>query len=476
MKRESASEHHAFLTTDLAGRGSKRFALAVVLGSATLFVAALPYAKIPLAQVPAFIAAYESALIICDLITAVLLFGQYNYLRSRAVLVLAAGYLFTAFIALSHALTYPNLFAPAGLLGAGPQSTAWLYMFWHGGFPLFVIAYAVLANDRHATRQARPRTGIAVVSSVAAILAAACGLTLLATAGQQSLPAIMQGNRYTPAMIGVVSSAWVLSFIALYALWRRRPHTVLALWLMAVMCAWIFDIALSAVFNASRYDVGFYVGRVYGLLTSGFVLIVLLFENIVHYARLSRLSSELTAANTALERLSLYDELTGIANRRCFDGYLADQIAVARRYKRTLALVLCDVDAFKAYNDRYGHQAGDECLKQIAAALRSCCRRPADMVARYGGEEFAIILPDTERPGATQVAEAARAAIAELQIPHGNSTAAEHVTISGGVAVLLRKTDMSAQQLIAAADQSLYQAKHLGRDRMVEAEPEAEVL
>jgi diguanylate cyclase (GGDEF)-like protein len=182
---------------------------------------------------------------------------------------------------------------------------------------------------------------------------------------------------------------------------------------------------------------------------------------------LAQMSVELSAANTALEQLSLQDGLTGLANRRFFDRYLADQIAVARRQKRTLALVLCDIDSFKAYNDDYGHQAGDECLKQIAVALRSCCSRPADLAARYGGEEFAMILPDTELIDAARIAEASRDAVARLRIPHVHSPATSHISISGGVAVLFAAIDPTADQLITAADQLLYRAKALGRNRMV---------
>jgi diguanylate cyclase (GGDEF)-like protein len=178
----------------------------------------------------------------------------------------------------------------------------------------------------------------------------------------------------------------------------------------------------------------------------------------------------LGAANESLEHLSLHDGLTNLANRRFFDKYLADQMAIARRYQRPLALVLCDVDSFKAYNDHYGHQAGDECLKQIAAALRICCRRPADMAARYGGDEFAMILPDTGLISAAKIGEAARDAVARLGIPHQHSPVAAHASISGGVAVLFGKVDLTAQQLTAAADQALYQAKHLGRNRMVSAQ------
>src|SRR5205823_6382087 len=113
------------------------------------------------------------------------------------------------------------------------------------------------------------------------------GLVSLATAGQDYLPPIMQGNHYTPAMIGVVSSVWAFSLLALVFLWRRRPHTVLDLWLMVVMCVWAFDVALAAVFNTGRFDLGFYIGRTYGLLASSFVLLVLLFENARLYARLA---------------------------------------------------------------------------------------------------------------------------------------------------------------------------------------------
>ena len=185
--------------------------------------------------------------------------------------------------------------------------------------------------------------------------------------------------------------------------------------------------------------------------------------------QLAEVSAELTAANASLKQLSLHDGLTTLANRRFFDKYLAGQIAIANWQKRSLALVLCDVDAFKAYNDHYGHQEGDECLKQVAAAIRSCCRRPADLAARYGGEEFAMILPATGLIGANH----ARDAVAQLRIPHARSPTAPYVTISGGFAILLQNTDSTGQQLIAAADGGLFQAKRLGRDRMVCVHDEA---
>ncbi|HEX6736625.1 MAG TPA: MASE4 domain-containing protein, partial [Azonexus sp.] len=296
-------EDSVFLPTLPADHGQRRLALFVVLLSAASFVAIAPFAKLPLTPVWAFIPIYESVLVINDLITAVLLLGQFAMLRSKALLVLAAGYLFTAFMTVGHGLSFPGLFAPGGLLGAGTQSTAWLYMAWHGGFPLFVMAYAWLKDRPNDILPApfTPRT--AIVGCLAAVAALAAALTALATAGQALLPAIMQGNQYTPAMIGVVSTVWLLSLAALLILWRRRRHAVLDLWLMVVMCAWLFDIALSAVLNQGRFDLGFYAGRIFGLLAATFVLVELLVNNSLLYARLAELHASEHRKNADLERL-----------------------------------------------------------------------------------------------------------------------------------------------------------------------------
>src|ERR687888_1066758 len=285
---EGALAHQAseavFVDTASATSGHRHLAAGAVAVSALVFFAVIPFAKTQLAALPPFIAVYQTALVVCDLVTATLLLGQARYQRTTPLWILAAGYLFTAGIAVSHTLSFPGLFSSGGLLGATPQSTAWLYMFWHGGFPLFVIAYARLKSVpsvRSATSNGTAFVGIA------ALVGAVVALTWLATAGAALLPPIMNGNRYTGAMTFVVSSVWLLSLAALYAVWRAKPHSVLDLWLMVVMCAWLCDIGLAAVFNAGRYDLGFYAGRLYGLLAASFVLIVLLFENAALHARLA---------------------------------------------------------------------------------------------------------------------------------------------------------------------------------------------
>jgi two-component system, sensor histidine kinase and response regulator len=283
MGREATAERSVFLSTLPASARERRAALLVVLVSFGIFLLAAPFAQVKLPEVWAFIPSYQSALLVTDLITSVLLFAQFALLRSQALLVLAGGYLFTAFMAVPHALSFPRLFAPEGLIGAGPQTTAWLYMIWHAGFPLAVIGYALL---RDSPRVWRPAIAAAVTCVIA--LGSVCAAALLATAGHALLPAIMRGDGYTLTLPIVTGAVWTLSLMSLLVLWKQRAYSVLDLWLMVVMSAWLFDIALSAMLNAGRFDLGFYAGRVYGLMAATLVLLVLLIQTGAVYARLAR--------------------------------------------------------------------------------------------------------------------------------------------------------------------------------------------
>lgn len=184
------------------------------------------------------------------------------------------------------------------------------------------------------------------------------------------------------------------------------------------------------------------------------------------YRALRDMQAELEKKNSELQRLSSLDGLTGIANRRRFDEYLEQEWLRAARDGRRLALILIDIDHFKAYNDNYGHQGGDACLKQVARTLDGELKRAADVAARYGGEEFVIVLPDTDSQGAGVIAEKLRDAIEALHIEHTHSKTALHVTISLGVASTVPREGGIPAALIEMADEALYKAKESGRNKV----------
>jgi len=195
------------------------------------------------------------------------------------------------------------------------------------------------------------------------------------------------------------------------------------------------------------------------IMVSGVLLVALL----VIYALVNvNRNRELVASKERLERISLTDGLTKLANRRHFDQFLEQEWARAMRQNRPLSLVMLDIDYFKSYNDCYGHPAGDECLKQVAHILQGVVRRPTDMLARYGGEEFAIVLPDTSNGG--MIAEACRAAIEKGAMQHRLSDVSNRVTISAGVCSLIPDESNSLDDLKQQADGALYRAKRAGRN------------
>lgn len=181
-------------------------------------------------------------------------------------------------------------------------------------------------------------------------------------------------------------------------------------------------------------------------------------------AELRERTAQLEVANAALEELAAVDSLTGLANRRRFDVFLTQEWARSVRTKLPLSLMLIDIDYFKKFNDRYGHPAGDDCIRQVAAVLRAAAHRVSDLTCRYGGEEFAVVLGMTDSAGALKVAETIRVGVELLSIQHGDGPEGI-VTVSVGVATRGGDEYSSPAALIAACDRALYEAKNLGRNR-----------
>ncbi len=180
----------------------------------------------------------------------------------------------------------------------------------------------------------------------------------------------------------------------------------------------------------------------------------------------------LETANKKLQELSILDSLTGIANRRYFDEVFSQEWKRCLREKQPISIILADIDCFKAFNDNYGHQAGDECLKKVAEEAKKLCRRPGDLLARYGGEEFIMILPFTDSNGGLFVAQNLRHNIENLSIPHGYSSVCGFVTVSVGVAAEIPDARNDRERLVRYADTALYKAKNTGRNRVVLYSPE----
>jgi diguanylate cyclase (GGDEF)-like protein len=173
--------------------------------------------------------------------------------------------------------------------------------------------------------------------------------------------------------------------------------------------------------------------------------------------------------------LATTDALTQVANRRHFDQMLAQEWAVAQRDQTPLALIICDVDYFKAYNDHYGHPAGDRCLQQIAQIMKGSVQRPGDVLARYGGEEFVILLPRTTTAGAIAVVTKIQACLAEAALPHRGAPVAGHITLSFGLAGGVPRRGQPCDGLLATADTALYRSKLAGRNQYHVAETSDEL-
>jgi signal transduction histidine kinase len=266
-------------------------ARAVAVAALVGFGFTAPFAGRPLVELNALFPSLDAIVFVTELITAALLFAQFSILGSRALFALASGYLFTALIVIPHALTFRGAFSPTGLLGAGIQTGSWLFIFWHAGFAVGLLAYALLRKkDRYGTVSETPMLP-AIACSVASVFGLVCILTWLSTAGANLLPAIiLDQTRISPFVIyPVLLTIGILAAgLAVLAIQRR---SVLDDWLMVVALVAILEMAFSGLLPPIRFSVGFYAGRVMSLIMSSIVLIILVIETTLLYARSARASA-----------------------------------------------------------------------------------------------------------------------------------------------------------------------------------------
>lgn len=437
----------------------RRIALGLAVCITLVALATLPFARTPGPVIAAFVPAGVTAVILLDLVTALLFLLQFRQHGRASTLVLACTYLYTGLVVIPYIMVFPGVFSADGLLGAGSQSAAWMWLFWHGGFPALLLVHAAVLRREQRGNVPPRRHDAALLPAALAVLLLVIALGALATLGHDWLPAVIQRDNYhPPATPGIGLAVCLVNLAALIVLWLvMRRRTVTQLWLLIAMLAFLFDTAISLAAGA-RYTLGWYVARANSLLCAGAVLGAFVYE-------FHRLQVHLSAANLRLAEMADTDVLTGLGNRRSFDRQLAQEWARAMRNDEDLGLLLLDIDHFKAYNDCYGHQAGDACLKRVADAIRDRLRRPGDFAARYGGEEIAIILPRTGRDSALHVAQVLCDTIARLGIEHSASETG-FVTCSIGVAVRIAGSPQDASTLFADTDAALYRAKDAGRNQV----------
>jgi signal transduction histidine kinase len=400
-------EQRLFLSTLSPGPAQKRLALAVVLGILVVFLVITVglLSGMQTRRIDAFLPAYLTAMFVCDSITAILLFAQFSILRSRAILVIASAYLFTALILIPYILTFPGVFVPTPEIG-GLQSAAWVYVLWHCGFPLFVIGYALTKDVAPSKRYWKGTPLAAIGQSVALTAGLVSVAAFVCIAGEALLPHIMlDPTRFSSQWPYLVGAPIALASIsALIVLWFRR-RSMLDLWLMVVMFLYLVEVPLSYYPAPSRFSPGWYAVRIFGFLSSSLVLIVLLYEIETLYAKL--LGAVLGQRREREARLMTGDAVAA---------------SIAHEVKQPLTAMVTSADAGFRFLDRSapnldrakeafkliaadGHRAG-EVVENIRANFRSDVRTRISLdVNELIREALALERTDLEKHGILVQAE-----------------------------------------------------------------------
>lgn len=426
-----------------------RYGLAIILVALIL----TPLASIGVGVSYPLFAMLQSAAIVVAAIAALLLMLQSRAVRSLPTAVLGAGFVFCAASMLPYALLFPGMFPGlAEAIGASAISYQYLWMQSQLGLVAAILAYQWLRLAERGDPAARARARL----MIAALTLAYIVLTPVAI-WFGGLPSTIEDGHwsgffgaYMAPLIVVLAGVSIVETVR-----SRKRATVLDTWISLVALAMIVQTYI-AVAGMSRFTIGWYASRAVVPFATSAVLAVLLVQA-------SRVYSDLIQRAEVLLGEAHTDTLTGLPNRRRFDEEFARAFGSAIRRSSPIGVAIIDIDHFKDYNDRYGHQRGDECLRQVAGEINEAARRAGDFAARYGGEEFAIILANTSIEGAHAMAEAVRLSLRKRAIPFGDGV----VTMSGGCATLVPADWQSAADLIAAADAALYIAKATGRDRVV---------
>ncbi len=386
-------------------------------------------------------------------VIAVALFGQFLATRRWPLAIMATAFGYAAMVTVAYLFAFPGILASHRIVGAN-DTTDWLWFFERGGFMLMIATAMVADRFARPLPQSVPARFV-VGTAVGFDLAAACAVTAFALHSTPiwRVAATIGGVRVTPVDAGLVLlivSATTLVYAVMLS--RGRDVTIVNLWLTIVLLAAVIDISVRLSIR-SAYSLGGYLSDTYWTFALGvFICIVL---------------REISAMTNQFAAIANSDALTGLANRRSLDSYLTQLEHSRRRQEDVFALLMIDVDHFKAFNDHFGHAAGDSTLQAVSGVIRGNLARGGDFAARYGGEEFVVVLPATDRNGAIELARRIRRDVELLGIPH--IAGRRVLTVSIGMVTSAGDRQIDPRALLAQADGALYHAKASGRNRISEA-------
>jgi diguanylate cyclase (GGDEF)-like protein len=405
-------------------------------------------------KVTPFLAICATVWAFAELLTAFLLLSQFYVAGNLSLAFVAAGYLLSGLLTIPYLIFFPGVFTQ-GPLGHGDlQISAWLWLTWHLAFPTAVAIAHVIDGSLDTEGLQRSRIPGVLVSLLVGTAGLAAALFATIFLSREWLPIIvLAGGRFSPSFGNVVAPSIVAlnAIVIAIVLLRARRLSRLQTWLSIALLTMALD-GLLNVFSPGRYSVAWYVGKFEALVMATVVLAMLLLEVATLYRRLY-------AAATI-------DVLTGLPNRRSFMDVATGALAKRDGRFSGVAMLVIDVDLFKAYNDRYGHAAGDDALAAVGSALRTSVVRAGDRVARYGGEEFVVLLPNVLVAAAQTVAERVRRRVLGLDIVHEGAPSGR-LTVSVGIGYCAGPVDISEPILFDTADRALYEAKAKGRDCVV---------
>ena len=432
---------------------------AVLLGTVLL---AAPFGRIPIAPSTAVVTLVYTAYVVAASLTAWLLRHQFRSSGFAPLAILAIAHVYGAIVVTPYLLTFPGVFAPGGLFGAGQQTSVWLWVCAHGGFFGLAMAYAYAERFFGRAHNDKPGAMRLVQGCAAVAIVTVITVVTVSIVHSSRLPVLIdRSGAFTPLFTQYIVPGLVVSYVLCFAVIAgvTRLRTETNLWVGVLLVSLAGETAAGGLISGARFTLGWYLSCAEGAIAALTFPIVML-------RNMNAVLIQFAVSNATLAEKSVRDHLTDLLNRRGFDDRIAEAFRPVRRKHTPVALLMIDIDHFKAYNDFYGHLRGDEALRAISGAIADTANRAHDSCCRIGGEEFAILLPATDEDGAVIVAERVQRAVGALRISQAPGGATPLVTISIGVASTDREPDCDSSGLHARADIALYEAKRLGRDRL----------